>query len=65
MREKLEEFLGNPPEMYRESAYCIVMYPFGHHVFPADTGVSWLRRKRGLSSSVLVTLACHFDPPEG
>lgn len=37
--EKLEEFLGLPPELSRKSAYCIMMYAFGWQVLPVDTHV--------------------------
>jgi DNA-cytosine methyltransferase len=37
--EEIEEFLCNLPEIQRKSAYCIMMYALGRHVFPADTHV--------------------------
>src|SRR5581483_11323021 len=37
--EKLEAFLCELPEIQRKSAYCVMMYSFGRHVFPADTHV--------------------------
>jgi DNA-cytosine methyltransferase len=35
--DQLEQFLCGLPEIQRKSAYCIMMYSFGRHVFPADT----------------------------
>jgi DNA (cytosine-5)-methyltransferase 1 len=39
---ELEAFLCSLPELHRKSAYCIMMYAFGRHVFPADTHVGRL-----------------------
>jgi len=46
--DKLEDFLCGLPEIQRKSAYCIMMYSFGRHVFPADTHVGRVLSRLGV-----------------
>lgn len=45
--DRLEEFLCGLREIERRSAYCIMMYSFGRHVFPADTHVGRVLSRLG------------------
>jgi endonuclease III len=45
--DRLETFLCALPEIQRKSAYCIMLYSFGRHVFPADTHVGRVLSRLG------------------
>lgn len=55
--DRLEAFLCSLPEVQRKSAYCIMMYAFGRHVFPADTHVGRVITRLGPYRELGLSLA--------
>jgi DNA (cytosine-5)-methyltransferase 1 len=54
--DQLERFLCSLPEISRKSAYCIMMYALGRHVFPVDTHVGRVLSRIGPYRELGLTL---------
>lgn len=46
--EDVESFLCSLPEVSRKTAYCVMMYAMGRHVFPVDTHVGRVLQRIGI-----------------